>query len=143
MSHPVLEKYRDLRPVSDDATTNLLLTILTELPRGRQAGLFAQSRNGGRFYLFRHESVPGKVVEYVPDYAQDTSVTTLYEEHSVFESRQRLLDAREEVIAAIDHLLLAVPNTATVRDEGRNKEFKLPELGTAQLLDVLQHFSTH
>lgn len=143
MSHPILEKYRDLRPVNDDAATNKLLTILTEIPHAQHQDFFAKSRNGGRLYLFRHESVPGKVIEYVPDYQQDSSVTTLYEEHPIFESRQRLIDAREEIISAIDRLLLAVPNTVTVGDEGRGKQFKLPELGTAQLIDVLQHFSTH
>lgn len=143
MSHPILEKYRDLCPVNDEKTVNALLGLMVELPSSRWSDLFAQSRAGGRLYMFRHESHPNRAVEYVPDNAQDTSVSTLYAEHPIFESRQKLLDAREEIIGAIDHLLMAIPNTATVRDDGRGREFTLPELGTAQLLDVLKHFSTH
>lgn len=143
MSHPILEKYRDLRGVNDENAVNAMLGLLVSYRLERQAEFFAQSRNGGRFYLFRNDAFPGKVIEYVPDYDQETSVTTLYGEHSIFESRQKLLNAREEIIGAIDHLLLAVPNTTTVMDTGRGKEFKLPELGTAQLLDVLNHFATH
>lgn len=143
MSHPLLEKYHDLRPLNDEKAVNALLGIMVALPPARWPDLFAQSRAGGRFYMFRHDSQPNRVVEYVPDNAQDTSVSTLYAEHPMFESRQKLLDAREEIIGAIDHLLMAIPNTATVRDDGREREFTLPELGTAQLLDVLKHFSTH
>lgn len=143
MSHPILHKYRTLRPVNDEAKVNLLLEIMVQTSPSVREGMYAHSAEAGRFYLFRHDSAPGKVLEYVPDYENDTSVTTLCEEHPIFESRQALLDAREEIIRAIDQLLMAVPNTATVLDSGRGRQFRLPELGTAQLIDVLQHFSTH
>lgn len=139
----ILEKYRSLTPVNDENLVNAMLTALVECSPERQREFFALSRNGGRFYLFRHSAFPGRVIEYVPDYDQDTSVTTLYEEHPIFESRKALIDAREEIIGEIDRTLLAIPNTTTVRDEGREKDFKLPELGTAQLLDVLGYFTKH
>ena len=141
MSHPIVEKYRTLHPINDEDATHKLLAILIDLPQDRLSEHYGASSGAGRFYLFRHESVPGKVIEYVPDHHMDSSVTTLYLEHPIFESRQRLVDTRAEIISAIDHLLLAVPNTTTVRDEGRSKEFSLRELGTAQLLDVLEHFA--
>lgn len=143
MTHPVLEKYRSLTPLNDEAATNALLLTLVGIPHGRLHDFFGASAHGGRFYLLRHESQPGKVLEYVPDAISDSSVTTLYQEHPVFESRQRLVDAREEIISAIDVLLMSVPGTATVLDEGRGKQFPLAELGTAQLYDVLQHFYKH
>jgi hypothetical protein len=143
MTHPVFEKYRSLAPLNDEAVTNALLTILVKTPRERLSALYGASAMGGRFYMIRHESQPGKVLEYVPDVAQDSSVSTLYAEHPIFERRQRLIDAREEIVSAIDHLLLAIPGTTTVLDEGRGKQVHLLELGTAQLLDVLNHFATH
>lgn len=141
--HPIFEKYRSLQPLNNDVATTALLTVLVETPRERLADFYGASTHGGRFYLLRHDSQPGKVLEYVPDLQQDTSVTTLYDEHPIFESRQKLIEAREEIIQAIDELLLAVPGTVTVRDVARNKEFHLFELGTAQLLDVLNHFATN
>lgn len=143
MSHPIFEKYRSLAPVNDEQATNALLQVLVNVPRDRLADYYGASAKCGRFYLLRHDSQPGRVLEYVPDLQQDTSVTTLYAEHPIFESRQRLIDAREEIIAAIEQLLLAVPGTTTVLDEGRGKQFHLFELGTAQLLDVLNHFANH
>lgn len=143
MSHPVLEKYKSLKTINDETSVNKLLAILVEVPRERLSEFFAGSAKGGRFYIFRHESVPGKLIEYVPDMSNDTSVTTLFDEHPVFESRQKLLEAREEIIAAIDHLLMAIPGTTTVGDEGRGKEFRLAEFGTAQLLEILQHFANN
>lgn len=143
MTHPVLEKYRSLKPINDESATTALLGILVATPPARLSNFFGVSVRGGRFYLLRHESHPGKVLEYVPDMDTDSSVTTLYAEHPVFESRQSLIEAREEVINAIDVLLMSVPGTATVLDEGRGKQFSLAELGTAQLYDVLNHFYKH
>lgn len=143
MTHPVFEKYRSLAPLNDEASTNALLKILVDTSRERLSTLYGASAKGGRFYMVRHTSQPGKVLEYVPDLSQDSSVSTLYVEHPIFESRQRLIDVREEIISAIDHLLLAIPGTTTVLDEERGKQVHLLELGTAQLLDVLNHFATH
>lgn len=141
MSHPVLVKYRSLQPLNDEETTNKLLKIMVEMPDIEHVKYFGRSSKAGRFFLIRHESVPGKVIEYVPDIHDDSSVSTLYEDHPIFASKQDLINAREEIIEAIDRVFLAVPNTVTVKDLGREKELFLPELGTAQLLDVLKKFS--
>lgn len=140
MTHPILEKYKALKPLSEDAATNSMLAVLVEIPRSRLFDYFGVSPRSGRFYMLRHEAFPGKVLEYVPDNVPDTSVSTLYADHPIFESRQTLIEARDEIIRAIDELLLSVPGTVTVLDEGRGKEFHLYELGTAQLIDVLTHF---
>lgn len=141
MSHPVLAKYRSLQPLNDEETANKLLRIMVEMPDVEHVKYFGRSSKAGRFFLIRHESVPDHVIEYVPDIQDDSSVSTLYVDHPIFASKQALIDAREEIIEAIDRIFLAVPNTVTVKDLGREKELFLPELGTAQLLDVLQKFS--
>lgn len=143
MSHPIFEKHFDLTPLNDEAATNALLQILVDTPRERLPEIYGASGKAGCFYLLMSDLFPNKVLEYVPDAQQDSSVTTLYQNNSIFQSRQALVDAREEIIAAIDVLLMSVPGTATVFDEGRGNQYRLAELGTAQLLDVLQHFYNH
>lgn len=142
MSHPVVEKYRSLVTMNDDGIVNKMLGILVEVPKDRLEQFYAGSTNGGRLYVYRNAEVCDGVVEYIPDHANETSVTTLYREHPMFESRAKLIATREEVISAIDRVLMALPGTTTIYDEGRNKELYLAELGTAQLLDVLKHFSS-
>jgi hypothetical protein len=140
MSHPVLEKYRDLRVLKDQASVDALWKVMIAADPLKLESWFARSPHAGRVIMVMDDNVaPGKILEYVPDIADDTSVTTLYDScNQIFATRQSLVDAREEIIAAIDHRLMSVPNTATVMDCGRdNKHFTLPELGTAQLLDTL------
>lgn len=141
MSTATIEKFRTINPLNDEATTNALLQLLVDTPRERQADFYGADTRAGRVYLFRHDSFPGKVLEYVPGLPGDDSVTTLYDEHAVFSSRQALVDARKELIGAIEHILMAVPNTTVVRDMGRERDVFLLELGTAQLFDTLVHFN--
>lgn len=136
----ILEKYRGLRPLNDPQTTDKMLAILVEVPEAKQEGMWLRDRNVGHACLFRHESFPGKVIEYVQGTQQD-SVTTLYEESPVFESRATLLAAREALIHEIGRVLMAIPATVVVYDEGRERDVRLWELGTAQLFDTLAHFT--
>lgn len=141
MSHPIYEKYRSLHPVNEEAVTNAILQQMVNAPQRELGDFYAQDPKLGQFYLVRDSDHPGKVLEYVPDAQRDTSVTTLYLDHPCLATRQALLDARKEIIEAIERTCLAMPGTMTVGDQGRGKEFHLFELGTAQLLDVLYHFS--
>ena len=139
--HPIYEKYRAVTPLNDEQVTNAILGQMVKAPKADLADFYARDPRVGQFYLVRDSDHKGKVLEYVPDMIADTSVTTLYAEHPIFATRQALIDARKEIIEAIERTLLAMPGTPTVRDEGRGKEFHLFELGTAQLLDVLNHFT--
>lgn len=141
MSSTIIEKYKTLKPITDDETVHKMLQILVDTPQDQVGKYFGQSKKAGGFYLFEHDAFPGKVIEYLQGHAGDDSVTTLYEGHPIFHSRQALLEAREEIIGAIDHLLMAVPGTTVVQDHGRERQVFLNELGTAQLLDTLAHFS--
>lgn len=141
MSTAVIQKYKDVNPVNDEVTTHSMMQMLVDASKPMLASMFATSEKGGRFYMLKSEVFPGKVIEYVPGLTGSDSVTTLYTENRIFASRQALLDAREELITAIEYLLMAVPGTAVVRDNGRERECHLHELGTAQLLDTLIHFN--
>lgn len=137
MINAVIEKYRSLAVINDSDIAGRLEKVLADTPIEEMVDLFAHSSKGGMLFMLRHESAPGIVMEYVSDQANEQSVMTLYQDHPAFVSKQSLIDAREEIIAVIDRHFMAVPNTVTVVDEGRGKEYFLVELGTAQLLDVL------
>lgn len=141
MAHPIYEKYRNVKPISDDNITNIILQQMVSAPKSELADFYARDPHAGQFYLVRDSDHAGKVLEYVPDMIADTSVTTLYIDEPIFATRQALIDARKEIIEAIERTCLAMPGTMTVRDTPRGKDFHLFELGTAQLLDVLFHFS--
>lgn len=143
MTHPVLHKYRDLAVAKDQPIVDKLWLCMVAATPQQIERWSAHSERAGRFVMIRHGDIaPGLVLEYVPDLQNDTSVTTLYGEHFIFTTRQHLLDARVEIIDAINAIIRAIPNSATVKDGGRdNKEFLLAELGTAQLLQVLAQFS--
>lgn len=141
MSTEVIQKYKDINPINDEKTTHTLMQMLVDTPRDRLAAFYAGSAAAGRFYLFKNDQFPDKLIEYVPGLPGDDSVTTLFSGHRIFETRATLLAARTELIEAIERLLMAVPGTAVVRDEGREREVHLHELGVAQLLDTLIHFS--
>lgn len=141
MSTQVIQKYKSIDPLNDEKVTHAMMQLLVDTPRERQADMFATTPKAGRFYLFKNDAFPGKVLEYVPGLPGDDSVSTLYSENAVFGTRQTLINAREELIEAIERILMAVPGTTVVRDNGRERDVHLHELGTAQLLDTLAHFN--
>lgn len=138
MNH-TLEKYRSLKPINDETTVNAMLTILVEIPPSLQESFWIRENDVGSLCLYENEMFPNKVLEYVQGSADD-SVTTLYGPNPIFNSRQALIEARQELIAEIGRSLLALPSTVAVYDSGRERQVMLKELGTAQLYDVLAHF---
>lgn len=136
----VLEKFRTLRPITDDQTVMAMLAILVNLSREQQRDMWFADKDSGRVCLFRHGEFPGKVLEYVWG-TKDDSVSTLYEEHPIFATRQALINARKEVRDEIGRLTLSLPSTIVVGDAGRGRDAYLYELGTAQMIDTLEHFA--
>lgn len=140
MSNMILEKYRSLKPLNDEAAVNAMLGVLVEIPPSLQNDFWVREADVGSFCLYENDMHPNKVLEYVQGSADD-SVTTLYEPNSILQSRAALIDARRELIAEIGRVLLALPSTVAVYDSGRERQVMLRELGTAQLYDVLAHFA--
>lgn len=140
MSNSVLTKYRTIRPVNDIDATNSLLSILVEIANEQQNRFWVRSEVTGAVCLFKHDSHPSRVLEYVQG-SKDDSVTTLYEENSFMTDCGQLSRVREELINEIGIVLMALPSTVAVHDGGRDRQAMLKELGTAQLMDVLAHFT--
>lgn len=141
MSNPTLSHYhRHLRPINDDQKTDAMLALLVKVPGERQNDFWIRGSDSGTLCLWENEAFPGVVLEYVQG-SQEDSVTTLYESCPMLATRQSLIDTRTSLINEIGALLMALPSTIAVYDGGREREAMLNELGTAQLIDVLAHFS--
>jgi hypothetical protein len=133
----VLEKYKDLTPKNDEATTNLMWADLIGMSKQDQQRIWLRDGVVGDVCVY-HKSpeYPDSILEYVQGSKED-SVTTLYKGNSLFMDLSRLRDARKELITEIGAVLMAIPSHVTIYDEGREREAFLNELGTAQLVDVL------
>lgn len=140
MNNMVLEKYRNLKPINDIATTDAMLRVLVEIPNERQEDMWLRDNRAGQVCIYRDPRFPGKVLEYAMG-SKDDSVTTLYEDVGLYQTRQQVLDMRKEIIEEIGRICLSLPDMVTVFDSGREREVFLRECGTVQLFDLLAAMS--
>jgi len=140
MSNAVLEKYRTIAPSNDQQIVEAMWRKMLDLTEEQAKFRWHKSEETGFVFLFTDERYPGYVLEYVQGTKND-SVTTLYKYSREFATLKTLAGVREDLIREIGRVLLSIPGAVLVRDEGREREVTLKELGTAQLQDVLAHFT--
>lgn len=140
MSNSVLTKYRNLRPMNNQEIVDGMWRHMVALTVPEAEHRWLKSEDTGFVFLYTHKDYPNVVLEYVQGSKND-SVTTIYEYSTEVSSLDQVRKVREELINEIGRVLLALPSTVVVRDEGREREVALKELGTAQLMDVLAHFT--
>ena len=136
----ILLKHRDIKPVNDVADAEQLLSHLVELDPIKQQLYWIKSEEIGFVCVYQHPDVPNRVIEYVQGTKSD-SVSTLYEGNEKIADLERLAEVRRELMGEIGAVLMRLPSTIAVYDGGREREAALKELGTAQLMDVLAHFT--
>jgi hypothetical protein len=132
----ILDKFKDLEPTYNEAITNAMLIALVATPNNRQDDMWIRDGVAGNVCVYKDNRYPNHVIEYVLG-SKDDSVTTLFIGHPVFASRQLLIDLRKELITGIAVATMSLPSTVMVRDEGRERDAYLMELGTAQLVDIM------
>lgn len=137
MGNQILNKYRNVKPVSDVKVVEDMLRVLVEMPRHAQRWI--NDRVVGALCYYEDERYPQYVLEYAMSNNQD-SVTTLYMKTPEFESLESCRKMREDLISEIGRALMAIPSFVQVYDAGRERRAHLNELGTAQLIDTLAHF---
>lgn len=140
MSNSVLTKYREITPVNNEDVTNGLLKILVEMDADQQMPFWTRSSTSGSVCIFKNDAFPEYTIEYVQG-VEDDSVTTLYRNTRLLADRDIAVAVRDDLIDEIGRVLLALPSTVAVQDSGRDRQAMLKELGTAQLMDVLAHFT--
>lgn len=132
----LIHQYNSLiRPANDPAATDRLLRVLVDLTPEDQHDFWFRDGRAGAVCLYRNEEIaPGKVLEYVQGSRED-SITTLYNATELFQSRRRLIDTRNQIITEIAAGLMSLPDAVGFWDEGRERDVRLKEMGTAQLID--------
>ena len=140
MSNAILTKYHAITPLIDDETTDSMLKVLVEIPAHEQQRFWMRNQAVGNVCIYTSDAHPGKIIEYVQG-SQEDSVTTLYAANTIFNDLAVLEKVRSDLINEIGAVLMRLPSTIGVYDNGRGRQIALKELGTAQLMDTLAHFT--
>jgi len=138
MSKAIYEKYKNIRPITDDQCVMTIQCQVTALSFKKAQEYRAKDPIAGSVYLFTDDQFPDRVLEIVPGTTAADSVSTLYAGHALFNSKTALMGARREMIQAIAASFLALPGTIAIPDAGRERDVTLAEHGTAQLIDQMQ-----
>lgn len=95
-------------------------------------------KNAGKFCVYDDEQFPNRLMEIVISNDSETSVWTLLQPTSLYESAGDVIKLRSRLIEAIGRHYLTIPSVVQVFDETRNEMVFLKECGTAQLIDLAQ-----
>lgn len=106
------------------------------LSEAEQRQHFGGDHKVGFFYLYRHPSIPGVVMECVVSPAGD-SVTATYMDHQIFATVGELMKSRDYLQRALAQKIGISRESAGVQDAGRGRYLGLSELSTGQLIDLL------
>lgn len=133
-----LDRYRHLVAVNNDRMVLQLSQKLQALPREHQAKLMVRDvRKAGCFWLFRDPVLPGKVMECVVSPAGMDSVTSLYMDCAELATIADLQRMRCDLIDAVAASVGLSVEAVGIDDPARGRPLSLPELSTAQLIDLL------
>ncbi|QFZ84547.1 hypothetical protein GFK26_18130 [Variovorax paradoxus] len=134
----IFESVRDLVVVNSDHHALKLSIALRDGPVGDVNKAYAGNAEAGHFYLYRNESVPGMVMETVFSPKHKDGITSVYQEHRIFESGSELLRKRAALVAALAAEYGLPHESIGIDDAARGRQMALTELSTGQLIDLLQ-----
>jgi len=134
----ILDSVRDLVVVNSNHHALKLSIAMRDGPVGDAQKAYAGNADGGHFYLYRHESVPGMVMETVFSPKYKDGVTSVYQEHRMFESGAELLRTRAALVAALAAEYGLPHESVGIDDAARGRQMAITELATGQIIDLLQ-----
>lgn len=133
----LLNKYKDLQPISDDKTTQAIAEELMGLPDKEMEKFFAGNERAGAVFLYESPNHKGKVLELVMGMLKDDHISTLFVPHPKMGTRQSWLDLRVELIEGVEKVFNAPKGLCAIMDHSRARHVALPEFSTAQLYDLI------
>lgn len=134
----VLDSVRDLVVVNSDHHALKLSILLRDGPMADVNNARGGDAYSGYFVLYRHPDVPGMVLETVISPKHKDGITSVYQEHRMFESRAELMRKRTSLIAELAKEYGLPPESIGIDDVARGRSMGLTELSTGQLIDLLQ-----
>lgn len=138
--NPKIEQYMRLKDVSNAQQAQDIMQNMMAVPQNQQKGMFVTDNVAGAFLVWEDPQNPGVVYECVMGLLTGDSISTLYEPHPMFNTRQAHLEARQALIEEIK-VRLNVGDDAmpAIRDKERKRAVMLPEMATMQLIDMLNN----
>ena len=137
MTTPVLDSVRDLIVVNSNHHALKLSLLMRDGPKEAIHAAYAGSARGGYFYLYRNDAVPGMVMETVVSPIYKDGITSIYQEHRIFESKAILMRKREDLITELANQIGLSPEAIGIEDEARGRSMSLQDLSTGQLIDMV------
>jgi hypothetical protein len=134
----ILEKYKSLRPISDDKATQEIAEELMQLPDAEMEKYFAGNEYCGAVFIYESRKHPNKVLELVMGTVANDHISTLFEPHPALGNRQAWLDVRKELIRACEKVFSAPEGQLAIKDPARGRHVLTSEFSTAQLLDLIE-----
>lgn len=132
-----LEKYRDLVAVNANHIALEISLALKAMPAEKQRETFFGSRETGFWYLYRIDKFPDTVYECLVSATRGDAITSLYKNHSIFNTHGDLYRARLDLIRAVAEKTGLSVEGVGVDDDVRGRTLGLQELSTGQLIDLL------
>ena len=133
----VLEKFRDLVVINASHVALEISLALKEMPSEEQRKTFFGSRETGFWYMHRIPKHPDTVYECVVSAGTGDAITSVYKNHSIFNTHGDLYRARLELIRAVAEKTGLSVEGVGVDDDVRGRTLGLQELSTGQLIDLL------
>ena len=133
-----LESVRDLVVVNSNHHALKLSLLMRDGPVGDVKKAYAGNADAGHFYLYRNEAVQGMVMETVFSPTHKDGITSVYQEHRIFESGAELLRKRAALIVDLAAEYGLPHESIGIDDAARGRQMALTELSTGQLIDLLQ-----
>jgi hypothetical protein len=134
----LLNRADEIEIVRDEDKLYTILGELQNQSEGQKQAIFAQSRQGGGVFLFESKHFPGHIVEYIPGVMVNDSISCMFKPHKLLAEARLLLQLREELVAAIERVNMAVPGSLRKVDPARHRDLLLIEMSSMQLVDVLR-----
>jgi hypothetical protein len=138
--NPVAQKYNEMfQPVSNDALVMSIGDELSQINEKEFKEAAIEDVNVGRCIFYKSDKDDSLVFELIGGTIKSDSIASLYKSNSIFTDRARYVAARLDLIREVARLFGAGENYANVavKDHSRDRMVLLSELGTAQLLDII------
>lgn len=135
---PVLNRAQQLKAINAELTSRTLLAELAKLPETLQERCFAKDKRAGFVFLYQSDKVSGYVLEVIQGFSGEDNAIALYESCSLLNDRQKLLNLRRDLIAALEEINDAGEGQLWANDPARGRKVLLGELATVQLVEMLK-----
>lgn len=136
MSQEILDQFSDVVVVNADHIALQISLDLKARHLNDQRKAFAGEARSGFFYLHRMDKFPDIVFECVMSISGD-AVTSLYRNHSIFNTPGELTKARGLLLRAVAGKVGLSVEAVEIQDDARGRGLGLEELATGQLIDML------